>query len=62
LKQQYVFERNEYLELCNELERISYAVTELNRKLNEEDKKRLRENFITIDEKLNALMKKLNWA
>ena len=62
LKKQYVLEEKEYLELCNELERLNYKVTELHRELREDDKQRLRENFITISEKIIVLMKKLNWA
>lgn len=62
MKKQYVLEEKEYLSLCNQLEKLDYGLSQIHRKLNENDKGNLKEDFAKLSNKINQMMKELNWS
>lgn len=61
MKKQYVLDEKDYHRLCSELEHTRNSITEIHRKLTEEEKVKLRKDLVKMAEKLDGLMESLGW-
>lgn len=61
MEKQYVLSETEYVTLCNRLESLTVSVSTISRNITEEQKDEMAPLLITMDNKLNRMMKALGW-